>query len=707
MSFGLLHLTALSISTPTCEQKDEHIWNVSCNPGTFRHQETGNCECGNVPDTSDEGRAFVGISYCKSLNSTNTDNNLQAVVHISRWAGYYYNKIGMPADLVHDDYFTVTYCWIHHCKRHIHGLKLPLDPNELDSQFCGVKDRTGLACSRCKDSFAVSINLPEFTCADCTNANKAANVVYWIIAEFLPLGILVLIFLLCDIQISGPMNAFLLFANTFDNMSLYGNSAIDFADQGMEKNYEALSTWARYFYSIWNLEFIASFPVFLPLCVSETFTDMDYLATKLIYGSPMLIILIIMCFRSIYRYQHRTYRLRCKAMFTCMQFCHRKIVNFQRRYFNKENVTLNAGFASFFLLTYSKLINVSFLLLATTTLETKNNPTTRLRLDPYTKPFEQCHLRYAIPALIVIFFLIVFPSFVLLCYVVRNRIEFYRRYRSTKLHQLNTHLVSNGPLWVRAVHDFCKYYASGLKRKYYLFGMTLFLYRICSTLIYAFCELEQRYLAHIALAGTYLFLISWLRPYNSTVGIKTVQFSLNTVQSCFLLITILVNAISLWNHYQLLEVLQITNTVLAWYIFQQILIFLPLFYVIFYISLSLSKIKWHVACKQKPSPETKSLERERSLDNVRALTESMTAEDFDYYEIEDRDLEWSLKEMNATQREEAKVERKDWCIPFLKICCHVNPAVNLETLTTTFIDVSAKDPDAKDTNVNAPTRSEW
>ena len=659
-------------------------WNVTCNPGTFLHPGNGTrrCECGDVPFEEDSGvliKWFLSIAYCDPLNSTNPYNNLQAVMRVTEWAGY----VDVPDQTPFvDEYFTTAHCWIHHCLRNTSGLRLPLDPNKLDSLFCDVKNRRGLICSQCKSGYGVSINQPEFTCADCKGANIAANVIYWILAEFVPLFIIVVIFLLFDIQLSGPMNAFLLFANTFENMNLYGNSALDLTDFSRNHNYASLSTWVRYFYSIWNLEFLASFPVFPPLCVSERFTDMDYLATKYISGFlPLFIILVIAGFRSLYRCQHRNDRARCKAMFACMQFCHEKVVRFQRSCFNKENVTLNVGFASFFLLAYSKLINVSFILLSTVTLSNMKEKVQCLRLDPYIRPFDPKHQPYAVPALTVIFFLIVLPIFILLCYMIRNRMEFCRRYKNTRFHQLDTNYVSNGSWWVKTVFDFCNYYAYCFKEKYYLFGMTLFLYRICSGMIYAFMELEHQYVPQIALAGAYLFLISWLRPYKAKVGIKKIRFSLNTVQSVFLLITIFINAISLWNyHVMYAETRQFQSTIFAWFVFQQILILLPMIYIILYIFISTCKLKWCVFCMDQSSPETAPLPN-RSLsssgnqagfpEEEQEETLSTEHQDIEDHIRQDRDqLNVSYEGIHAAQKEEVKEERRDWCVPFLKVCCH-------------------------------------
>ena len=666
-------------------------WNVTCNPGTFLHPGSKGCQCGDTPfeDSGKLIKRFLSIAYCVPLNSTNPDNNLQAVMRVTEWAGYV--DVQNQTQFV-DEYFTTAHCWIHHCLRKTSGLRLPLDPNKLDSLFCGVKNRRGLICSQCKSGYGVSINQPEFTCADCKGANIAANVIYWILAEFVPLFIIVVIFLLFDIQLSGPMNAFLLFANTFENTNVYGNSVLDLTDFSRNHNYASLSTWVRYFYSIWNLEFLASFPVFPPLCVSESFTDMDYLATKYISGFlPLFIILVIAGFRSLYRCQHRNDRQCCNRMFTCMQFCHEKVVRFQRSCFNKENVTLNAGFASFFLLAYSKLINVSFILLSTVTLSNMKEKVQCLQLDPYIRPFDHKHLPYAIPALTVIFFLIVLPIFILLCYMIRNRIEFYRRYKNTRLHQLDTNYVSNGSWWVKTVSDFCNYYAYCFKEKYYLFGMTLFLYRIFSGMIYALImELEHQYVPQIALAGAYLILISWLRPYNSKVGIKKIEFSLNTVQSVFLLITILINAISLWNYHVIYTESRVLPSTIAWFVIQQILILLPFFYVIFFVIQSISKIKWCVFCKSEPSRETEhatllggsstSIEQHSFKKDTEEL-EPCTSIEFpnsDERIRRDRDqlrFSASFEETLATQREEAKVERRDWCIPLLNACycCHTKP----------------------------------
>ena len=552
-----------------------HLEEKVCNPGTVpvvKNNTTVACDCGNIPRPSGQEteEEKLGIAYCVWDADNTSTLQFYTVLRDTFWAGYLENSS--------NDNFIVTPCPYGFCQLSKGTPRGTILGKSFahDNVICSPKNRKGPLCAECMEGYAVAFNRFGFDCIECSN--QAAGFAAWIFGDIVPELVLVIVYLLVDAPLlKGQMNSFLLFAQTFYAMNLYANGALDFSVED-QNGHNGLGDWIYWFYSLWSLNFLTSMPGFPPLCIDPNMNALSQLSFQYVYALlPFTVILAAFSIQWCYRREP----LRCGRIFRVMQRGHSCVARIQHS-LGKSSSSIRNGLASFLLLAYSKLLFVSFYILAFVDLQERDgSKKRRVFLDATLVPFDQQHRVYAAPAICVVLLFSMLPALLLLFYTpilkLSNRTQCCYRVQLTgsALESMETQqepqLTTCGK-FIRSIIMFLRTFNECFQDKYAFFAGVLFLYRILIWAIFANTpNLSDQYISQITVTCCLLGLHLACKPYRRDLSWINVWDALMYVN------IIVINTLSLY-HYQAWHSNLKPN--LCVYAFQQILVLFPILYLV-------------------------------------------------------------------------------------------------------------------------------
>ena len=300
----------------------------------------------------------------------------------------------------------------HHPDTQIFYVTLPNDTSELNSFMCDGLNRTGLLCSQCQQGLGPTVLSYKMQCVKCFD--KRYGWLLYLTATLIPTTVLCILVMIFQFHVnSAETNAFVFLCQIITCASTLSISY-------MSVHYAANSTVMHYFelviitfYGFWNLDF---FRYFIPsFCISSDMSTLDTLALDYVVAIYPLVLTVVIYF-CIEMYDRGVRVVVC--VWRPFRVC---FARFRRRWDPKGSV-INA-FATFLLLSYSKLLTVSYSLLAPT--ELYNDKGERvgqilLYFDPSTEYFSRQHLPFAVLAICVLWGFVLFPLLLLLLYPMRS-----------------------------------------------------------------------------------------------------------------------------------------------------------------------------------------------------------------------------------------------------------------------------------------------
>ena len=299
-----------------------------CPPG-FKIND-GECQCASN---------YGDVMYC--------DNSAkEARLLANLWMGFFNGS------------YYVSICPPNYCKKQrVRYFPLPHSIEEMTERIC-EPHRTGKLCGECINGTGPAVNSPTYDCIPCTDINLAANIAKYIASIYLPLGFLFTILIFFDIRLTtGPANAFILYCQiivtTFSIDANGGTPLGEFTD-----DYRRLSNSYTLPYGIFNLDFLENY---IPnICFSTSFSTLSVLLLDYSVAlSPLLMILLVLIC------------LKIKECF-CSGRQQTTAANLMQRRGRKINEALLPAFASFILLSYTKLSIISSYILTTVPLIDEN-----------------------------------------------------------------------------------------------------------------------------------------------------------------------------------------------------------------------------------------------------------------------------------------------------------------------------------------------
>ena len=237
-------------------------------------------------------------------------------------------------------------------------IELPKNISELNVYMCRPMNRRGFLCSECIDGFGLSFMSPGHTCSNCTNF---LGIPLYILIELVPLTVFYFIILVFHINLtSSPMTCYIFFSQLFiAAMSMDGNPELSkLLSGGMGYKTAVFSV-----YGIWSLD--TFFSVLPPFCVSSKLNTIHI--TLLGYVTVLYpLCLIIMTWISV-ELHDRNFRL-LVWLWRPFHGCFVRL----RRGWDTESDIIDV-FCTFLLLSYTKLVYQSLLLINWQTALKANN----------------------------------------------------------------------------------------------------------------------------------------------------------------------------------------------------------------------------------------------------------------------------------------------------------------------------------------------
>ena len=305
---------------------------------------------------------------------------------------------------------VVAGCPYHYHKPDIKELYVTLPQNvcDLNEFMCGGLNRTGLLCSNCKPGLGPAVLSYTLPCLKCLDSGYGW-LLYMFLATF-PTTVMFLVVIICQIRITtAPMNAFIFVCQVL--VSMVNANPHEYTDASKPSYY--LTSFLLTVYGVFNLDFLHY--IIPHFCISSTMTTLQALSLEYIvaFHPLFLIIVFYICIQ--------LHARDCKPLVYLWKPFHRCCARVSERWSPSES--LIHTFASFLILSYSKVLHVSFSFLhhGGYTRDSSGEKTGSLvfyynATVPY---FSTAHLPFALLAISVLAMFIALPVLILLLYPTR------------------------------------------------------------------------------------------------------------------------------------------------------------------------------------------------------------------------------------------------------------------------------------------------
>ena len=376
---SILALLITLLDNSVSKQNETHFKSKEkCPTWMKRVNSTSNCTCGDVSreiivcnDGTREAHILDG--YLVTYNEA--EDTVEAGQTMYGWRSKHFNR----------------------GRKKLYYLVKPNRSN-LNHDACDRFHREGRLCGRCREGYSPLVYTYMLGCANCSNTGL--NVVRFIAAAFIPLTVFYFFVVFFKFNANSPaLQAYIL------GVQLLGAPVVCryiTAQYHISIQYALLAT----FLGIWNLDFFRLHYKVICLPISSlTALSLDYA----IAFYPLFLIFLTYVATELHA---RGFRI---VVFLWSPF--RQV--FRQRWDNKSS--LIDVMATFMLLTYNKMLSVSFDLLAFTQPFTLNGTFTGkyLYYDATIVYFGAKHLPFAIMAILFLFILIVMPFLLLLLYPIK------------------------------------------------------------------------------------------------------------------------------------------------------------------------------------------------------------------------------------------------------------------------------------------------
>ena len=514
-----------------------------CSPSALHESK---CVC----SATSENQYYEGITKCSV-------DDFRGLLNIGYWAGC----CGQNGTLVTAE-CPLGYCRSVNTDPPKPFYVLPKTCRDLDSFLCGPQNRSGVLCGKCADNHSVYFHSQRYSCHVCKNSY--AGFFLYFLSELLPVTLVFLCIVSFNIHLtSGAWNGIILYAQIMDLFQV--NSLQLFK---LPPVIRELTSIYQFIFGWFNFDFF-KFEDHLSFCLWNGATVMDVLAFKYITTAfaVSLLVLLILCFRSRCCSRYQTAWRRCQEV-TGSSKQHRSWIIH--------------GISAFLILSYAQCAKVSFQILSYIQLYGRNHRPIRkvVFLSGNTDYFSLSHLPYAIPALLILVLttlppvvLILYPNGIRLlntCIGERNTDKLYHCYSE------------DGPGCCKAMNitrfkPLIDSFQGCYKDNYRYFAGLLFVYRFLMSLSFALSTSAiTLYLSLEVLAIVMLAFHAWAQPYQ-----RRFYNLLDTFVYANLAI---VNGLSLFNYYWVTYSSDYSNLVVS-LVFQLLLIFLPIIYLVVMCSL--------------------------------------------------------------------------------------------------------------------------
>ena len=442
--------------------------NKDCLPWMFRNKTSGVCECSDIPYRAvlcdpTIPRTSVHKCYCM------TYNHEQNVTELGRCLFQCSHSVN-----------TVYY-------------KIPQNKSDLNNYTCGKANRDSVLCGECKPGYSPLVYSYELKCMNCTGMSY--NWIKYIAVAYIPLTFFFLFVIFFKFSGTHPLvrgcitvcQAFV--APICIRIYLQVAADVPYANIYLR----IIGT----IYGIWNLDFFRL--VIPPICLNISPLQALVLDYAIAFYPLLLVvltyILIILHSRGV-------------RIVVCLWKPFQKIFSSRKQDWDLQGSVVKA-FATFFLLSYLKILNVTFDLLVSTekytlSLGQKTYYTKQvLYYDASVEPFRGSHLYYGIAAISVGIFFLFFPLAFLVIYPMR---WFQKCLNFCHIQRQSIDIFIN---------CYQGYYKDGTNgtRDYRCFSITFFLIQLAAMGLFAISKSVYCFSLAALTLIIFLFIILVVQPY--------------------------------------------------------------------------------------------------------------------------------------------------------------------------------------------------
>ena len=358
----------------------------SC-PDTWFVHRGNSCKCGETYyDTvsCDEDTKEVGVldCYCMTFDSTHNATVLGAC---------FYNCVNVTKSYIDFIYHNVP-----------RDIASAVDNNSV----CGYLYRNGTLCGQCIDGYYPAVYSYSFECVPCNDVNLKSNWGIYVAIAYLPLTVFIIFLFMFRVSVVSPkLNAVIFITQ---NVVTPNNARIVMMAAKHNPPGNIIAKVVLTVLSIWNFDF---FRALLPgICLNINTLEvlaLDYLIA--VY--PMLLMVIAYSLVELHGYGFRP------VLYMWRPF-HYFFARFRREWDLRTSII--DTFVTFFILSTTRLLDVSFHLLMATELSTADGKSLGLYLyeNASIKYFGLQHLPYGLLAIAVVTLFIILPTCLLILYPV-------------------------------------------------------------------------------------------------------------------------------------------------------------------------------------------------------------------------------------------------------------------------------------------------
>ena len=460
---------------------------VDCPPGYAYDNNNHICNC--EPDM------FYGINC-------NNSREYHSYIEQNTWIGFIREKTSKQV-------FVSGKCyWF--CNWKASGKEIP---KEGPYNFLTLKDyshficpprRRGILCSECREGYTAYYNSAEFECK--SDRKCGYGWLYLVLIEFLPITLIILVVMTMSINIAnGYIQGFLLYSHIIVTFTLYPHAIL-------HRAYRVMATFLNIFYYPLDLKFFYNFQQF-SFCLFKKVNPLDNTAMTYIsiLYSLILILVVVKVIKCFTRVCH-----------SCNRFI---------RFTTAKNSAVH-GLIALFLLSYTRCVETSLLLLQPATLYGINYTPTKLRVALYGKYlyFSSDHLKYAIPGIFGLI-LILIPSMMLFIYPLVVKVQFYLGVEHSKVA-----LICQECFLYNQLKPFYDMFYSSFKDDHRYFAGLYLLYRIFISLPYYLPSRLDSFFITESLFIAFLAIHAIVQPYNKK--------SHNVIDALLLTNLVIINGLS-------------------------------------------------------------------------------------------------------------------------------------------------------------------
>ena len=478
---------------------------------------------------------------------------------------------------------------------------LPNTSAALSGVVCNT-NRTGVMCGECTNGSGPAVNSATFDCVWCDDTKVHENIITYLASIYVPLAALFTLLIVFDIRLTtGPANAFIIYSQVISSTFIDGQNFINTPSNNNISNYDSVAKVYKMIYGLFNLEFIEN--LLEPFCLHSEFNALTVLSLD--YGValfPLIIITLILIhfkLKECCPISIKPERLKRIRAFKC----------WRRRSISE---TLLPAFAGFILLSYTKFCLTSSLIFAAQSLICENGSDSPSKISRvyYAGKFDTTDPEYVysylLPSTLIFAIFVCIPPLLLLVYPL-------------KIFEWCLSKVTC--LWkfypVDKVHVFLDTFQGCYKNNMRFFAGLYFLFRlVISSFYFAHFSWLEKFVGQQIICIAMVTLVSTCQPYNAENRL------LNYIDPLIFTNLAVINALSL-----LFYTLSLINQPLPPFalVFQQILIFLPLVYMIGYIIWYF--LFFRFKCLKKREKESDLIDNNNDEEMERAHTRSEIEED--------------------------------------------------------------------------------